>query len=388
MWCLGDLVGYGAEPDACVELARRHAAVCLAGNHDLGVRGTLPLEQFSRGAALAARWTQETITAETREFLDSLEPSNIDEEVGLYHASPRDPVWEYVLSPLQAELCLDEQPHRVCLSAIRTWRCRSAGSPARSATGETRANDEYSTSPGASGCSTRAASASPGTATLEPPGWSSTSTAGTPGLSPHGLRHRGRRRRDPGRPAAGFAGRAACLRPVRPGLRGPNLPQTVAFSKVRARMGYAPRALLAGGLGLAASFLVACGGGGPRPALKRPSQQPPGPARPAFVRARRGPLWRGRKRRRRAEQHRQQPAVDVNPALAANLQQGASTVASLAQSQCSQSATDDVDQLDADDDLELDDARRRRRRPRAPPPTTTTSTSHTDEHCNLDDQLG
>ena len=58
MWCLGDLVGYGAEPDACVELARRHAAICLAGNHDLGVRGALPLEEFSRGAALAARWTQ------------------------------------------------------------------------------------------------------------------------------------------------------------------------------------------------------------------------------------------------------------------------------------------------------------------------------------------
>ena len=143
MWCLGDLVGYGAEPDACVELARRHAAVCLAGNHDLGVRGTLPLEQFSRGAALAARWTQETITAETREFLDSLEPSNIDEEVGLYHASPRDPVWEYVLSPLQAELCLDEQPHRVCLvghSHVALSFCRLPGAMA---TGETRANDEY-----------------------------------------------------------------------------------------------------------------------------------------------------------------------------------------------------------------------------------------------------
>src|ERR1700692_4835912 len=70
MWCLGDLVGYGADPDACVELARRHAAVCLAGNHDLGVRGSLPLEQFSRGAALAALWTQETITPETRAYLD------------------------------------------------------------------------------------------------------------------------------------------------------------------------------------------------------------------------------------------------------------------------------------------------------------------------------
>jgi predicted phosphodiesterase len=115
MWCLGDIVGYGADPDACVDLARRHAAVCLAGNHDLGVRGDLPLEEFSRGAALAASWTQATITAETRRYLMKLNPTNLEEPVGLYHASPRDPVWEYVLSPLQAELCLDVQAHRVCL---------------------------------------------------------------------------------------------------------------------------------------------------------------------------------------------------------------------------------------------------------------------------------
>ena len=68
-----------------------------------------------RGAALAAEWTRKTIKPATREFLKSLEPANVDEEVGLYHASPRDPVWEYVLSPLQAELCLDVQPHRICL---------------------------------------------------------------------------------------------------------------------------------------------------------------------------------------------------------------------------------------------------------------------------------
>jgi diadenosine tetraphosphatase ApaH/serine/threonine PP2A family protein phosphatase len=142
MWCLGDLVGYGADPDACVDLARRHAAICLAGNHDLGVRGDLPIEEFSRGAALAALWTRETITAETREFLDSLEPSNLEEPVGLYHASPRDPVWEYVLSPLQAELCLDVQEHRVCLighSHVALSFCREGGQPA---TGQTRGEDE------------------------------------------------------------------------------------------------------------------------------------------------------------------------------------------------------------------------------------------------------
>lgn len=138
LWCLGDLVGYGADPDACVALARENAAVCLAGNHDLGVTGAIPLEQFSRGAALAATWTRETITPETRAFLESLEPQRLDEAVGLYHASPRDPVWEYVLSPLQAELCLDAQQHRVALighSHVALSFSRFPGAPA---TGETR----------------------------------------------------------------------------------------------------------------------------------------------------------------------------------------------------------------------------------------------------------
>jgi predicted phosphodiesterase len=142
LWCLGDLVGYGAEPDACVDLARRHAAICLAGNHDLGVRGDLPLEEFSRGAALAARWTQETISRATLEYLCGLEPQDLNEPVGLFHASPRDPIWEYVLSTLQAELCLDAQTHRVCLighSHVALSFSRRSG---EAATGETREPDE------------------------------------------------------------------------------------------------------------------------------------------------------------------------------------------------------------------------------------------------------
>ena len=75
LWCLGDLVGYGAEPDACVELAREHAAVCLAGNHDLAVTGEIPLDEFSRGASLAAQWTREVIAPENLAFLESLQPA-------------------------------------------------------------------------------------------------------------------------------------------------------------------------------------------------------------------------------------------------------------------------------------------------------------------------
>jgi predicted phosphodiesterase len=142
LWCLGDLVGYGAEPDACVELARRYAAICLAGNHDLGVRGALPLEEFSRGAALAARWTQGVITAETREYLDKLEPAYLEERVGLFHASPRDPIWEYVLSPLQAELCLDAQAARVCLIGHSHVALSFSRADGESASGQTRAADE------------------------------------------------------------------------------------------------------------------------------------------------------------------------------------------------------------------------------------------------------
>jgi diadenosine tetraphosphatase ApaH/serine/threonine PP2A family protein phosphatase len=141
VWCLGDLVGYGAEPDACVALAREHTTVCLAGNHDLCVRGTIPLEQFSRGAALAATWTREHIAPDTLAFLNSLEPQKLDEAVGLYHASPRDPVWEYVLSPLQAELCFDVQVQRVSLIGHSHVALSFSRVPGASATGETRGAD-------------------------------------------------------------------------------------------------------------------------------------------------------------------------------------------------------------------------------------------------------
>jgi predicted phosphodiesterase len=113
LWCLGDLVGYGAEPDACVALAEQHCDLCLVGNHDLAVIGKLSLEEFSRGAALAARWTQEVINEHTRDVLLALEPQGEGQGYGLFHASPRDPVWEYVLSGLTAELCFDATDFRV-----------------------------------------------------------------------------------------------------------------------------------------------------------------------------------------------------------------------------------------------------------------------------------
>lgn len=114
VWCLGDVVGYGGDPDACVALVREHADVCLAGNHDLAVTGALSISEFSDVARKAAEWTQTKISADTLEFLRTLVPFNEDQEISLYHGSPKDPVWEYVLSPLQADLGFEVQRHRVC----------------------------------------------------------------------------------------------------------------------------------------------------------------------------------------------------------------------------------------------------------------------------------
>jgi predicted phosphodiesterase len=138
LWCLGDLVGYGADPDACVALAREHAAVCLAGNHDLAVTGEVPVEAFSRGAGLAVQWTQEVIAPENLAFLAGLHPRGQEGPIGLYHASPRDPVWEYVLSALLAELCLDRQPHRICLVGHSHVALSFARRDGELATGEPR----------------------------------------------------------------------------------------------------------------------------------------------------------------------------------------------------------------------------------------------------------
>jgi diadenosine tetraphosphatase ApaH/serine/threonine PP2A family protein phosphatase len=98
LWCLGDLVGYGPRPNECCALIADRADVCLAGNHDLGVLGTLDLVEFGGEAAIAARWTRDVLDPEGRALLERLEPKGTAHGVALYHGSARDPVWEYVLS--------------------------------------------------------------------------------------------------------------------------------------------------------------------------------------------------------------------------------------------------------------------------------------------------
>jgi predicted phosphodiesterase len=106
IWCLGDVVGYAARPNECCAIVRERATVCLGGNHDLAVRGTIDLADFSGDAGIAAAWTKNTIDEASLAFLRTLDPQGTAHGIALYHGSARDPVWEYVLSDDAAAVTL------------------------------------------------------------------------------------------------------------------------------------------------------------------------------------------------------------------------------------------------------------------------------------------
>jgi predicted phosphodiesterase len=108
VWCLGDTVGYGARPNECCATVEQRTALCLAGNHDLlALRKVVFPGDFNPDAAVAGEWTAEVLDASSRGFLARLEPEAHDASTDLYHASARDPVWEYVLSEEAARASLE-----------------------------------------------------------------------------------------------------------------------------------------------------------------------------------------------------------------------------------------------------------------------------------------
>jgi predicted phosphodiesterase len=115
LWCLGDLVGYGPRPNECCAAIAERAEVCLAGNHDLAVRGTIDLAEFHGEAGLAATWTREVLEPEWQALLARLEPEGAAHGVALYHGSARDPIWEYVLDDEGALATLERTRSRLVL---------------------------------------------------------------------------------------------------------------------------------------------------------------------------------------------------------------------------------------------------------------------------------
>jgi len=98
IWCLGDVVGYGPDPNECIERLCQFEHVCVAGNHDWAAIGKLSLSEFNPDAAAACRWTAQQLSPEDVDYLGSLPPVIEKDSFTLVHGSPREPIWEYLLS--------------------------------------------------------------------------------------------------------------------------------------------------------------------------------------------------------------------------------------------------------------------------------------------------
>ncbi|MFH0846913.1 MAG: metallophosphoesterase family protein [Chloroflexota bacterium] len=103
VWCLGDIVGYGPDPHECIELLRQYQHISVAGNHDFAAIGKLDTLDFNPDAAYACQWTGTRLTPEDIEYLGNLPLKLIKDDFTLVHGSPRDPLWEYLVSPQSAE---------------------------------------------------------------------------------------------------------------------------------------------------------------------------------------------------------------------------------------------------------------------------------------------
>jgi predicted phosphodiesterase len=104
VWCLGDLVGYGPNPNECVERVRALPQLkCLVGNHDKAVLGDIPITTFNADARASIDWTQQAITEDNLAYLRSLPETEAAGDFTLAHGSPRQPVWEYILDRFIAQ---------------------------------------------------------------------------------------------------------------------------------------------------------------------------------------------------------------------------------------------------------------------------------------------
>ncbi|MBI4428684.1 MAG: metallophosphoesterase family protein [Ignavibacteriales bacterium] len=102
--CLGDVVGYGANPNECVDLVRQKCSFILRGNHDAAAVDLSVAETFTMNARLSAVWTNKNLGKENKDFLVSL-PFTQEKERSLYvHATPcNPPEWEYILTEYDAK---------------------------------------------------------------------------------------------------------------------------------------------------------------------------------------------------------------------------------------------------------------------------------------------
>lgn len=98
IWCLGDIVGYGPDPGACLALVQERCRYVVAGNHDRAATGQMDISTFNPSAAEAIQWTSGQLNEKELTYLKGLELKIKAGDFTLVHGSPREPVWEYLLS--------------------------------------------------------------------------------------------------------------------------------------------------------------------------------------------------------------------------------------------------------------------------------------------------
>lgn len=115
VWCLGDVVGYGPDPNACVELLRSLPHCCVAGNHDWATLGKLDLDDFNPDARDANLWNRQQLTPDNLAYLQALPEVLVKGEFTLAHGSPRHPIWEYIIYTSTARTNFSHFDTRYCL---------------------------------------------------------------------------------------------------------------------------------------------------------------------------------------------------------------------------------------------------------------------------------
>ena len=113
--CLGDVVGYGADPQACIELIAERSVAVVSGNHEHAVAGLMSLRWFNPHARVAAEWTQERLDDDHRAWLKALPLVREVEDATLVHASPAQPdEWDYLVSAEDGYAAFSAFATRLC----------------------------------------------------------------------------------------------------------------------------------------------------------------------------------------------------------------------------------------------------------------------------------
>ena len=125
VWCLGDTVGYGPDPNICLEILREQPMLtCMLGNHDVAAIGKMQFASFNGEARRSLEWQERVLLPDNLDFLRSLpEKPKVRRDVTLVHGSPRDPVWEYLLTTLSVRMNLDYFDTSYCFVGHSHLQC-------------------------------------------------------------------------------------------------------------------------------------------------------------------------------------------------------------------------------------------------------------------------